>query len=206
MRKKVGLSSRWIFSILAFLFLLSAPCLSFAAPITYLNFTDVQGTIATWTPNTDQSVGSIFGSLSSSHLDYTLNGVLTKDLPFISGIKLLGNGPNSIEINTNFADVQLLIGSITGVYPLIPGILGDMPIRIGFSNCVLSGISGTFSGYMNINLSIIPNTGGYNAYGGNLFLSQSQVPIPAGIWLLGSGLVGLMGIRRKKNQSKMEEV
>ena len=32
----------------------------------------------------------------------------------------------------------------------------------------------------------------------NIEVSGNQVPVPAAVWLLGSGLLGLMGIRRKK--------
>jgi len=53
-----------------------------------------------------------------------------------------------------------------------------------------------------------PTTGSYAGVGGNVrgftltvgAAEVSQVPVPAAIWLFGSGLVGLVGIQRRKSQ------
>lgn len=42
------------------------------------------------------------------------------------------------------------------------------------------------------------NVADYHAFD-NITVEASSVPVPAAIWLLGSGLVGLAGLRRKKN-------
>ena len=35
----------------------------------------------------------------------------------------------------------------------------------------------------------------------NLEITQSAVPIPGAVWLLGSGLIGIVGVRRKRNRA-----
>jgi hypothetical protein len=42
--------------------------------------------------------------------------------------------------------------------------------------------------------------GPYNTDFGGYWAEYSQVPIPGAVWLLGSGMIGIMGIRRKYNK------
>lgn len=40
-----------------------------------------------------------------------------------------------------------------------------------------------------------------DAYGGSVNASLNAVPIPGALWLLGSGLIGMVGVRRKVGKS-----
>lgn len=64
---------------------------------------------------------------------------------------------------------------------------GVAPAGTAFARIVL--ITGDFGD---------PGTGGGSAFFDNASLEQTVVPVPAALWLMGSGLLGLMGLRRKK--------
>ena len=77
------------------------------------------------------------------------------------------------------------------------------PLPIDFaSNGKFTGFyfnSGEIQGTMNYLTGSLPSPTGFggNITSGTASITGSAVPIPAAIWLFGSGLVGLVGIRRR---------
>jgi len=45
---------------------------------------------------------------------------------------------------------------------------------------------------------VLQDTFGFSYNGGGLVFAPSSVPIPAALWLFGSGLLGLIGLARRK--------
>ena len=83
------------------------------------------------------------------------------------------------------------------------GTLADgslMPNRhFGFSNTnsTAYGESGVTSSNW-VNLSVAPNSLFFSLYGLSSAVVVSAVPIPAAVWLFGSGLLGLISVARRK--------
>ena len=55
----------------------------------------------------------------------------------------------------------------------------------------------TFTGFTNLTSVTWVNTFDYHSFD-NIVLDTSSVPVPAAAWLFGSGLVGLLGVARRK--------
>lgn len=76
----------------------------------------------------------------------------------------------------------------------------------GFNNVNALGAAANLYLFANSNSSSLSTTRSYQALGLQLLadgtlqtVGGTQVPLPAGLWLLGSGLVGLFGIGRRRN-------
>jgi hypothetical protein len=54
-----------------------------------------------------------------------------------------------------------------------------------------------FAGELDMRTADVTSTSDVSYYIDNISMSPAPVPIPAAAWLLGSGLIGLFGIRRK---------
>jgi hypothetical protein len=136
----------------------------------------------------------------------TASGILTADSIGSGQFHITGvTGTRNAEAITSFAaggpDNFFYNGTPPGaninnvlVYPANPGFLSNDPSYSGF---VFGTASGEFNPYY------IPG-GLYNEYklGGDIAgitinFNVAPVPIPAAVWLLGSGLVGLVALKRK---------
>ena len=100
--------------------------------------------------------------------------------------------------NTNFRDDYLALegGGVAGGSDANPGTweqaAADMLLPAGTSYLVVR-----LTAYENVwNDCYFPEFDGH--YADNVSLTISQVPIPGAIWLLGSGLLGIIGLRRKR--------
>lgn len=141
---------------------------------------------------------------------------------FISGLYLFSNDgsySNDLVFGANSNALKIDRGSGTstgsGTYPwtnigsyteLFLQVIGDGSNNYDFNYKTSSGDSWTnltsMSGFSFDNVGIITKTW-YNpspavtADFDYLYYNYSPVPIPGAVWLLGSGLIGLVGIRRK---------
>jgi hypothetical protein len=106
------------------------------------------------------------------------------------------SGPGTIGIGSL---TSLFVGSFTGV-------AGDQPIaRLNFTlgagvtnatiNVAAAAIGGTWSAWDGINDPYDFT----NDYEGAVVNPVSAIPVPAAIWLFGSGVVGLVGVARRRS-------
>ncbi len=134
--------------------------------------------------NLDVSVGgySFSPNVSSVLIDDNLNG---------EDVIIFSSDAFSEFSNSSYASVQLKFVDSTGT--LLSGTADPLPdyfLLNQFDSVLLSVNQTTFE---NSTLS------GYSITGGVLQSSEfSPVPIPAAVWLFGSGLLGLVGVARRK--------
>lgn len=91
-------------------------------------------------------------------------------------------GPGTSTVSIFDGTEWTLLGSVTSTNP---------------GTVVLSDWD--FGGINNVSLVRIDKTSGTPGKFFEAFEGHHPVPVPAAIWLLGSGLLGLVGIRRRKN-------
>jgi hypothetical protein len=59
-----------------------------------------------------------------------------------------------------------------------------------------------FGESLSLTISVDTNAATENIFVDNVAFTANPVPVPAAVWLLGSGLLGLLGIRRKNRQDR----
>ena len=134
--------------------------------------------------NTDLSSFNLYLGFDDTILDYEsymLGSGLGSDVIDIS-LGYNSNIPGIINLagciaNTDQQDNNLLLATITFI---------GMDSGISELSIVDSVLTSTLGNA--IDLYIAPNSG---------FVSVNHAPVPAAAWLLGSGLIGLIGIRRR---------
>ena len=86
------------------------------------------------------------------------------------------------------------IESLATAPPVGEVILGSFRI-----DCTAISVDELFIAQLNANNNLLEDAFDYSVlYPESVFATVNQVPIPAAAWLLGSGLLGLVAIRRKK--------
>lgn len=146
----------------------------------------------------DYPYGSVSGSfkydsVSGTYSDLAISWLgVSFDTPFV-GVSVPPNGPNALSAFPSSPPTPFNFGPGEDSYVLLFNWNGSLPA------------SGTHSGLVGLVLCETGgfdcvNTGGYQiaAVIGNITTSVPAVPIPAAIWLFGSGLVGLTGFSRRK--------
>jgi len=115
-----------------------------------------------------------FSELSTFSVDSTQNQIVFNDLAdgfiFASGIAS-GGGVNNYTLN---ASALLSLNNSSGSWAIGGSTLNDLGRAYGFTNGVGSG------DFIQLTLEV------------------TSVPIPTTVWLFGSGLIGLIGIARRK--------
>lgn len=107
--------------------------------------------------------------------------------------------PNS-EIGVSATNVSIsLFGKTFGKITDFSAILNGTALQLTTTtvdNAIAYVLTGNVFGGTNHSLVISGNAGNGASYGGSIAVAQT--PIPAAVWLFGSALMGVMGIRRKK--------
>lgn len=167
---------------------------------TWFNGQSYSGTLTFNTPfeitnNPDQQIGTTTASGS-----ITSNG-LTLSIAGAASVNVLGENtyPNSYGITINqFGGTQKTVWmslSSDKSNPFLPNVNVIQPTE------VLQAASTTYFSWEEVarDANQIP-TESYRFSGtiNNVTTNNSPVPIPAAVWLLGSGLIGLIGVRRLK--------
>ena len=146
----------------------------------------------------DNPYGSVSGAfkydiVSGTYSDLAIswNGVLF-DTPFV-GVSVPPNGPNALSATPSLPPIPFDLGPGENSYVLLFNWSGSLP-----ASGTHSGLVGLVLCYTGGNDCV--NSGGYQiaAAIGNITSSVPSVPIPAAIWLFGSGIIGLMGFTRKR--------
>ncbi len=161
-----------------------------------VNLTNLNG----WT--TPQLVGLLSGSASSPEFDlnfgsFTSTGanpltIKLSETGFTSGPAGFDMTAGGIITNGNLT-IQAFWDSGNGLFATTNSILTLGPLSTaGAYNSDISGFGGNTGPY---SLTLVATLTGKSSADADL--SGSPVPIPPAIWLLGSGLFGMIGIRRR---------
>jgi len=210
---------KFITIILTLLMVLGVSSMASAAPVTFFDFDG--DAIA----DTSLDVPNILDSFSAdiyfdwndvddaTELGLLSMGVgLSYDFSQINVTAVIPNAANWFLPDTeNGAVFDNSIGAATMSGGRIPGLLGN-PLLLGTIEfqCVGAGVS-TLAMENLISLATGADPDSFVSFAGTVFdddmtaeggfgsAQVSQVPIPGAVWLLGSGLIGLVGLRRRKN-------
>ena len=108
------------------------------------------------------------------------------------------SGPSSFGTGSVFTRASSGVGDYVGINPVFTALF----VPFGYtSGDPLSG-STTFSGHSFSSLGLTPGvyewTWGTGATADSFTVNIGAVPVPAAVWLFGSGLIGLVGLARRK--------
>ena len=121
----------------------------------------------------------------------------------ISGLTLQSQDYNSFQVLNNSNGVENINGFFTPIS--VGGVLLDdsSSMSFSFSDSTMTALTSTALPAA-LDFSSFSQRGGqiYDAASGGIAnYSISEVPIPAAVWLFGSGLLGLIGIARRKKSA-----
>lgn len=161
----------------------------------------VSGDSGTWNPTVFQmsqgpTDGSNVGFSNGGSLSQTLSDVLTAGTEYTLMVDVLSRTDGYLHLSSTLQlwtedDILLASASLGGLAAGVTELLTTTYIAT--------------AGDPNLgkNLKIVLVSGGVQSDWDNVRLdaAPSAVPLPASIWLLGSGLLGLVGMKRKANAS-----
>ena len=158
--------------------------------LSLLSYMPVSATAATIFASTDGDINFLLGDLQGGTLamfddsDPSYSGVFI-DIPLASTVGI--SGP--VNSNNDY---------------LATNSLGDTPLTLTGSNNFILGLNDG-SGWISDSAIVSLGANAYSvtfATGANVIEVDVQVvpavPVPAAVWLFGSGLIGLVGIARRK--------
>ena len=208
-------SNKFHVFLLAAAVLLSFPCMSQAAPVwvsgtsdsVYYSDSDNEWQVRGGHEIIASTATLPFGGIGFAEFDLTtIPSGMTYD--FMLHLKDTGGDNSTTEISYYVGD-----GSITGddVNVGISGVLGSVtrpasepPTDLNVTDIVRSFLASSYD-YIGFKFSPIS---GSDAFGfvdywtfpekrSGLLYEETVIPIPGAIWLFGTGLIGLVGVRRK---------
>jgi hypothetical protein len=149
--------------------------------------------------NRSYAAGGITGTLFG--LDDNGLGQIPTSIEFTSDVSSLGMTSNLVNVFTSVAGTGFdVVGGVVIAANIFINfddpVIGDMQIRFGYTDILSpsgantlhsNGSSGPVAGMGNID----------NGFSGATY-SASATPIPPALWLFGSGLLGLIGMARRK--------
>ena len=93
----------------------------------------------------------------------------------------------------------LMTADLTGVWDYSGGLIGFNTMNIQCGDAILALVNCTSSEviYFSLQDALVP--GGMKGKFETTGLAVTSVPVPAAVWLFGSGLVGLIGVSRRKH-------
>lgn len=166
-------------------------CANANMTVTQMNFSGISAATGTITDD-----GGPFGSFTGSFFGHTwvadqVTGVMDSTGSW-SGSNALGAYNYNAGIS-NIGAGQVAVGTLFDWSTSV-----DIPVLAVF-DCtsvagVCTGINSTAGGAMQTG----PFAGATPAFNGTGSLAPSAVPVPAAVWLFGSGLLGLVGVARRK--------
>ena len=153
------------------------------------------------------AAGSLSGTVQSRVLRSTLDGTLdfywritpTSGSDGIAAFRLIGF--DGVDLNADWrSDGQGSVAPTTARY------LGSGAVNFLFENDKVGVGSGSYFFFLDTDATNFTQNGQFDLlYGDNLDLSDiyqtyapAAVPVPATAWLLGSGVIGLVGLRRRR--------
>ena len=197
---------RRAFLLIGCTLLISFPAMSHASTVFSDNFES--GSLSQWTSTNGQIVSDpIGGSNHVIHFAQNKSGgdaftassfVISPGMSYTFSFDYLGTTAGSPQAYASISPVNTTVGywrfSSTGSPPQL--LINDNTWHsylFNFDSSIFTTIGGTNSLYL-----VFEQAAGTvgTAYFDNV--SLSAVPIPAAVWLLGSGLIGLLGARRLK--------
>ncbi len=145
------------------------------------------------------SAGSLLASVA---IDESVNNVPVSSAPGMAQFHY-GNLANSILLHagqTYYVGATLYSGSVTSVgnstdFDMFASINDEVPVTI---NQNITYLANAYSISANKELMLPGTTYDAAIYTAGANIDVTPTPIPAAAWLLGSGLLGLVGIRRKQ--------
>lgn len=147
--------------------------------------------------------------LNSNIQNYSGEGSTTGALflYFTDGDEVLGAADKAVDIT-----FTPLFGASIREFSMdidMSSISTSIQVYDGLGSIILDSFFDTAVGYETISLSSINGISGFSLFStqqieGNAALDNvvvSTIPVPAAAWLFGSGLIGLIGVARRKSQA-----
>ena len=137
------------------------------------------------------------------HMLFDWNGNLNIDVFVVANQNAVFGSGLLLSTTTNTAGGQKCLASFTPTTNIVKNCLDD---SAGYGSAgkpvknqiwMLSSADGNGDGLMGIPMAAGGPFGGFNA---NFNANLTPVPVPAAVWLFGSGLLGLVGIARRKKK------
>lgn len=139
------------------------------------------------TANVDYAFPNVFGLSGSDTI--TATGVFDDSL--------LTGGADDIDFSSVVNNMTLFVGSETLTDADAVGGGGTLSLD-GNAFVGLAYTSVTYGHFVSIGTSIVADNNNVVATWDGASFSMTPVPVPAALWLFGSGLLGLVGIARRR--------
>ena len=146
------------------------------------------------------------GAIAGTHLMYALDGSFDSGGNFLGGTVSLSGRLPSIGITSNTDLFSALLPAGNANVNWAPNLIGFNTSNIVCDPLLVAAIGSCTT---NESVYLLLDTtfdGNFNATGGNAFKTTGKavttIPLPAAVWLFGSGLVGLIGVATRRRNAQ----